>query len=543
MEQPEPQPSDPAHDPWWTQANGLVGVPRAADPAGLPDLARLPGPSSVAPQLPGPSPMAPPPPASAVARPELVFVLCFGRSGSTLLRFLLDAHPDLACPPETRLPTMCAQMAGVWSQLEGAPLSAERTSGLPVLPEAALAGIRATMDLMVGSYLARRGKSRYCDKSLGAAEHADLLMRVFPEAKFVCLYRPPMDVIASGIEASPWGLNGFGFDAYAASSPGNAVLALAQFWADNTAAILAVEQRFLDRCHRVRYEDLVAAPEKVAAGIFLFLGVPAAPGISERCFTADRERLGPADYKIWHTSRISADSVGRGWSIPASLIGPTVTATVNDLAAKLEYTQVGKQWGIAPVVPDLRQRGSGSVVPSAQPLAGGGGTWPGYRPMTDRLRAGLARYDRFARQWEPCSRETFLVTVTLPAADGVAARWRVDLAAQTVASAGDTAGAHWDLVGSTDTWDQLISGAINLSVAFRRRQLRYCDTGDAGATLPGLRMGMIADLLGITAWQPVATSPADSVSPADPGGPADSVSPADSAGPPGSVPRAQTLRG
>jgi Sulfotransferase family len=33
-----------------------------------------------------------------------VFVLCMGRSGSTLLRFLLDAHPDLACPPETSLP-------------------------------------------------------------------------------------------------------------------------------------------------------------------------------------------------------------------------------------------------------------------------------------------------------------------------------------------------------------------------------------------------------------------------------------------------------
>jgi hypothetical protein len=50
---------------------------------------------------------------SAVARPEPecffadpVFVLCNGRSGSTLLRFLLDAHPDLACPPETNLPDL-----------------------------------------------------------------------------------------------------------------------------------------------------------------------------------------------------------------------------------------------------------------------------------------------------------------------------------------------------------------------------------------------------------------------------------------------------
>jgi Sulfotransferase family len=55
-----------------------------------------------------------------------VFVLCMGRSGSTLLRFLLDAHPELACPPETSLPALCAQLAVVWSLIEGAPLSGNR---------------------------------------------------------------------------------------------------------------------------------------------------------------------------------------------------------------------------------------------------------------------------------------------------------------------------------------------------------------------------------------------------------------------------------
>ena len=54
-----------------------------------------------------------------------VFVLCMGRSGSTLLRFLLDAHPELACPPETSMPALCGQLAVVWSLIEGAPLAAE----------------------------------------------------------------------------------------------------------------------------------------------------------------------------------------------------------------------------------------------------------------------------------------------------------------------------------------------------------------------------------------------------------------------------------
>src|SRR5215469_11851024 len=111
-----------------------------------------------------------------------VFVLCSARSGSTLLRFLLDAHPDLVCPPETNLPALCAQLATVWSLIEGAPLSANRGDEPPVIPDAAIAGTRQTMDRMVGSYLERRGKKRYCDKSLGTASYSELLMRIYPDA-------------------------------------------------------------------------------------------------------------------------------------------------------------------------------------------------------------------------------------------------------------------------------------------------------------------------------------------------------------------------
>ena len=41
-----------------------------------------------------------------------VFVLCMGRSGSTLLRFLLDAHPDLAWTYHYPLPAVF-QIAGL----------------------------------------------------------------------------------------------------------------------------------------------------------------------------------------------------------------------------------------------------------------------------------------------------------------------------------------------------------------------------------------------------------------------------------------------
>jgi hypothetical protein len=48
---------------------------------------------------------------AATGRPDPLFVLCMARSGSTLLRFLLDAHPDLACPPETNLWMVCEKLA------------------------------------------------------------------------------------------------------------------------------------------------------------------------------------------------------------------------------------------------------------------------------------------------------------------------------------------------------------------------------------------------------------------------------------------------
>jgi hypothetical protein len=439
-----------------------------------------------------------------------VFVICAGRSGSTLLRFLLDAHPDLACPPETRLPAMVAQIAAVWLQLAGSPPDAaapKDPGGQPAVPGPAIAGIRQAMTMMVGPYLAQRGKRRYCDKSLGAAEHVPILREVFPAAKFLCLYRHPMDVIASGIEACPWGLSGFGFDGYAAGSPGNAVKALAQFWADNAAQILAAEEQLGERAYRVRYEDLVADPEGVTAAVLRFLGARPVPGISAACFAPERERLGPGDYKIWHTTRISGDSVGRGWAVPAEMMGPALMATVNELAGRLGYAQIDKAWGIAAVAPDVRLPGTGPALASA-PQGGNGDAPPGLRMMAARLLSAMARLDgQFASLWQPCSREVFLVTVTNPGSGGIAARWRVDLAAAAITSAsglgpGETGGAQWDIVGSAYIWKQVLDGGINLSVAFRTRQLRYCDTGDVAAAVPGIRVAMLGELLGITIWQP-----------------------------------------
>jgi hypothetical protein len=446
-----------------------------------------------------------------------VFVLCHGRSGSTLLRFLLDAHPDLACPPETNLPALCAQLATVWSLIEGAPLSANRDEEPPVIPGAAIAGIRETMDKMVESYLIRRRKKRYCDKSLGSARFAELLLRIYPEAKLICLYRHPADVIASGLEACPFGLNGYGFDSYIAATPGNTVLALARFWVDNTSAVLAAEEKFPGRCIRVRYEDLVTDPEGTAARIFTFLGSAPVPGISSVCFSHERERFGPGDHKIWFTSEVSSGSVGRGWPIPASMIAPHILAAIDDLTGKLGYVPMDAAWGTSappadlrlPTSPDAHADGSQEGPAGSNAAPAGDPATPPTTPACSQilgrmLQAGLAQAGpEVTARWNPHAAET-MVAVAIPADPRQPADyWQVDLKNRIVTLAARAAqeNSDWDVIGSAAAWEQVIAGKLNLSAAFRACQLRYCDGDESGGPLTAdARIGILAALLTLTKW-------------------------------------------
>ena len=478
---------------------------------------------------------------SGSAGDDPVFVLCAGRSGSTLLRFLLDAHPDLACPPETRLPWLARQLATAWAVIEDAGSSGQSANGSSAdaaISAPVAAGLRRSLDPMMTSYLRRRGKRRYCDKSLGAAQHAGLLLKIWPQARFICLYRHPMDVIASGIEASPWGLTSYGFEPYIGSPPDNNVAALARYWLDYTTSIVGAEEHFTDRCLPVRYEDLVTDPDGEIARILEFIGAAPAPGIVARCFGPGHQRFGPGDYKIWNTSGVSADSVGRGWTMPAGKIPAPLLGRVNELADVLGYIRVGEQWGTGAKPADLRIRkddpapapvGEVGRDPDQAPDREHGpeldqapdrahGREPDRAPdrepaalpdwavaVDERVRAGLARVgEQFGRDHGSRARESVLLFVNAPTWADADAWWRLDLAAGTVAAGLGEAGvdADWSLTGSAQAWDRLLAGQANLGVAFRRGDLRYADKGDAGAGSVGAdtRVAALTDLLGLARW-------------------------------------------
>lgn len=285
-----------------------------------------------------------------------VFILTASRSGSTLLRFILDTHPDVACPPETMITGACASLMQSWDILENAGSGTHRPVDEQVqLPEVAMEVVRGIVDQLYGRYLARRGKPRWCDKSLDNLLNARLLADLYPQARFICLYRHCMDVIASGTEACPWGVSRYGFDSYVAQMPGNTVAAIGAYWIDCVQTMLAFEQQQPERCFRLRYEDLVTAPEHKTAELLAFLGAAPAPGITSACFATPHEGDGPGDEKIWFTTKVGTDAVGRGVQVPAAALPDPLRVAINQTLDALGYRPVGADWNSAtgPVDPRL----------------------------------------------------------------------------------------------------------------------------------------------------------------------------------------------
>lgn len=259
--------------------------------------------------------------------PSPTFLASGARSGSTLLRWLLDAHPEIACPGESDLALLVEAYRHTAGALRGAPDD----------------GARALVGDLMGRHLAATGKRRWCDKSLSNALHLEELAALWPGARFVLLHRHALDMVASGLEASVWGLDQYGFASYAQMSPTNPVLALVGYWIERTSALLRFEERFPERCLRFRYEDLVVDPDGALGPLWSFLDVTPPGPVST--FTGAPDAAAAADYKIWFTGGVHRDSVGTGARIPAGRITPAVRAGLNDLLGRLGYEPVDDEWG------------------------------------------------------------------------------------------------------------------------------------------------------------------------------------------------------
>ncbi|MDP9068664.1 MAG: sulfotransferase [Actinomycetota bacterium] len=198
------------------------------------------------------------------------FIVGSARSGTTFLRLTLNAHPDVAVPPESRFitelrqgrdqvdPPSFLQSLAAHKRFEAWDLPieavAEELAGAATVPyaDAVAAAYRA--------YARRRGKSRWGDKTPRYVLNVPELAGLFPESRFIHLIRDGRDVALSYADV-PFG-------------PKNIAKA-AELWANRVAAGLR-DGRTLERGRyiEIMYADLVEDNEGEIKDICAFIGVP-----------------------------------------------------------------------------------------------------------------------------------------------------------------------------------------------------------------------------------------------------------------------------
>jgi hypothetical protein len=81
-------------------------------------------------------------------RQPLALIVGAARSGTTLLRLTLDAHPEIGCPAEAGVPGLMAHMAQLWMTVD-ADITAPATS-----PDPGAAGPEKRVDAAGGASVA-----------------------------------------------------------------------------------------------------------------------------------------------------------------------------------------------------------------------------------------------------------------------------------------------------------------------------------------------------------------------------------------------------
>jgi hypothetical protein len=315
---------------------------------------------------------------------------------------------------------------------------------------------------MMTYYCQRDRKRIYCDKSLDTGPYLPAVFHSFPNAKCIIIVRHVMDTIASGLEATPWGFNAFGYTPFVHASPDNTVMALARYWEMHVSTALKWQESHPVACHCIRYEDLVADPPSALSTLFEFLDVENDMSVLVRGFTKHNPLSGPGDYKLAFTRAINSESVGRGKQVPVTMIPPSLLARLNELLESLAYPSLTASW-------------------NAEPKP--------FKFAADSTRRELEHIMSFMRDgdWR-----FDVESIAILADDDLDLRWVVEPGTSTV-SRGD---GEVDVVitGTAEDLVQLMSGAENLGVLMRSGRIRcvYADTDQPRFDLPGMMASLVA---------------------------------------------------
>ena len=206
-----------------------------------------------------------------------IFIVGTERSGSNLLRVILDAHPRIDLPHPPHILKYFGELEAGYGDVD----DPERLRALArdvlrllrvhiypwdtridletVVSEADPSDLFGVFVAIYEQHRRATGKPRWGCKSTFMIHYADRVLQTFPGARFLWLVRDPRDVAVSSRKS--------------VFSPYHPYLT-AQLWAEQQRLGLALEAEHPEETLRVRYEDLLADPDGELKRVCAFLDEP-----------------------------------------------------------------------------------------------------------------------------------------------------------------------------------------------------------------------------------------------------------------------------
>lgn len=259
-----------------------------------------------------------------------IFIGGAGRSGTTLLRVILDSHPNIACGPEFKFTPILTEL---WYQLQNNYKQFSEMFNEYHISDTDIDKITGDMLIsFLDKYRISQNKQRIAEKSPNNILVFFQLHRILPQSPLIHMVRDGRDVVASLLSMDWKDINGNPVD-YTT----NAIKA-AKYWRH----IIEIGYQFssynLDTKRyffQLKYEDIVLNPIKTLKGLFDFINEPWNDEVLSY-HTKNRNLLNESSANQVNKMLYSS-SIGRWKKDLTSEQKELIKPLIGDLLIKLDY--------------------------------------------------------------------------------------------------------------------------------------------------------------------------------------------------------------
>ncbi len=222
-----------------------------------------------------------------------IFIVGCQRSGTTLMQRIINAHPHIACPSESKFVHALLDVYRAEQSRQGLHFMGFTDDDI-------LKQIRAFAEHFFHRYQKKYNKQRWADKNTHYLQSIELLDCCFDhEPHYIALLRNGLDVCISLSKYTQWGVMqrrmNKGMDAYEAGL---------SLWVEQNCYLEAFQKAHAERVCLVRFEELQAHPRAELMRVFAHINEPCAEQVMNYNEQPHDDGYGDINSRI-HTSIIN----------------------------------------------------------------------------------------------------------------------------------------------------------------------------------------------------------------------------------------------